>query len=437
MSNNVQQSCPPWSCSWSDMLRRVAVPIAVTLLASFLFQWLGRDTALHSDSRYYLAVAEGRIAEVPDPFTKRVLYPWVVKYTAQVTGMSIETSFAVCGNLAFIVLVVTLLPMIQRYVCSQWVTIVLFVTMTSLILAREIQLPDLLHASLLAVFLALLLKQRLYASLVILAFLQLTRESTILVTFFFVILTLAKKRWKVACLALAITVGGLGVAGKVSEQGLPNIHRLNPIVYLAAKVPFNFAKNVLGIELWADTFVKNRPETFPDEPLFRMKPPSWLPAGSIQEVGIYKFNPSKPLNTLVQLLTIFGVLPTLVLPFLFRRTTWAPTDESSQFVLPLAVSYGMMSYLLAPCLGASIARLIGYGWPCFWVAVPMLIADKVDKGINFWPRIALLHLIASWAPLIISTSGLSGVWQSIVILVAATPCHILAYRHIKTALLRV
>lgn len=429
MSNDDLQSSSQPSASWLNFLRGGAVPIAVTLLASFAYQWVYRAAPLHNDSAHYHAVAEGRIAEIHDPFTKRVLYPWLVRQTAQLTGLSIEASFTVWGNLAFVVFAVVLLSLIQRYVRSSWFTLAFFLTPVNLILARENQLPDLLHASLLALFFLVLYERRLVVSLVLLALLQLTRESTLLVTFFFVIFTFVRRRWVVAMLAIAISVAGLGVAGKVAKQGLPNVHGVNNVVYLAAKVPYNLSKNVFGVYFWTDTSARNKPESFPDEPIFRMNSPSWLPTGKIKEFGLYKIDLTKPLVTIAQMLTLFGVLPVLVMPFLFRRSTWAPPAETRQYVLPIAFGYGAMSYWLAPCLGASTDRLISYGWPCFWIAAPMLISDKIGVGSDSWGRIALLHAIASWCPLLISSAGLGGVWHSLAVLAVAIPCHFLAYRH--------
>jgi len=41
----------------------------------------------------------------------------------------------------------------------------------------------------------------------------------------------------------------------------------------------------------------------------------------------------------------------------------------------IGLLYGLASFLIGPMLGASVNRLIGYGWPAFWLAVPFLASN--------------------------------------------------------------
>jgi hypothetical protein len=70
-------------------------------------------------------------------------------------------------------------------------------------------------------------------------------------------------------------------------------------------------------------------------------------------------------------------------------------------LLRFALIYGAASYLMAPLLGNWIAHLAGYGWPLFFIALPLLFdkfpgrvatAKQAFAGMAF----CMLHL-AVWA----------------------------------------
>ena len=70
---------------------------------------------------------------------------------------------------------------------------------------------------------------------------------------------------------------------------------------------------------------------------------------------------------------------------------------------PLAVQiafvYGLISCLLGTSLGTGVFRLVGYGWPLFWLALPYLL---LKCNLDFQRRDVLLlviySLVAAWLP---------------------------------------
>jgi hypothetical protein len=65
-------------------------------------------------------------------------------------------------------------------------------------------------------------------------------------------------------------------------------------------------------------------------------------------------------------------------------------------VFRFCVVYGVLSILMAPLLGASADRLVGYGWPFYFGVLPWFIAASYDlRGLrSAW--ILLLHLLTCW-----------------------------------------
>ena len=73
-------------------------------------------------------------------------------------------------------------------------------------------------------------------------------------------------------------------------------------------------------------------------------------------------------------------------------------SSTPNLLLPFALLYGSLSFLLAPVLGELFARLFAYSWPLFLVALPILVSRS---GLTFTSTRAAtlfvtLHLALSW-----------------------------------------
>lgn len=94
-------------------------------------------------------------------------------------------------------------------------------------------------------------------------------------------------------------------------------------------------------------------------------------------------------------MTTFGLLPLLFAYLVSRhRNVLWPNDVMLRF----CVAYGLVSFVIAPELGASVPRLFAYAWPLFVVAVPILFSRlfSLPRG----PLVALLsiHVAIAWTP---------------------------------------
>jgi hypothetical protein len=46
----------------------------------------------------------------------------------------------------------------------------------------------------------------------------------------------------------------------------------------------------------------------------------------------------------------------------------------------IALAYGLVSFFTGPALGASARRLVGYGWPAFLLAGPLLLVVRIASA---------------------------------------------------------
>ncbi len=243
-------------------MRAWMVPVLTLLIVGVAIanSWLLRSNPFDGDSRHYIAMAEGRLAEVRQPYTSRLLDPAISGLISRTTGLSLEASFYVVNVACLAVLLSAGLILIMGRVRSLGFVLSIVLTPILLYRFREVYLPDCMHAALAAVFFLALSRGFTWFAVPLLFLMQVTREATVLLTFFLVALSAYQRKWKLAGTAVLFTVLGIGFVGHFAKQGLGNIHEANELVYLVGKVPFNFLTNVCGVRMWTNTHAKNDPQ---------------------------------------------------------------------------------------------------------------------------------------------------------------------------------
>jgi len=382
---------------------------------------------LSSDSYWYIELAEGRPYNVVKPFSSRILHPAVVRVISGIGNLNISQSFFVVGFLALVALITEVLLMLRLTTpYSPVIGVAIVFTPFLLHLFRDYYLPDLFHASLLGLFLILLMNQKLLVSLLILLLLHLTRESTILLSLCIVLVSLYKSQRRYAIAVFAITAIGMFFTSIATRLGQPNIHEINTFLYMLFKIPFNFSKNILGVQLWTNTLALRCSESFPHDPIFTVSIPSWLRLGSIRAIGIYDFNPLRPLKTLQLLLTLFGIAPTLVIFSLKKVRKQILINNSVWFLV--ALMYGLVSFFVGTSLGTSVRRLIGYGWPAFWVVTPVLMVRYYYLDRRHSIHLLLYHVILCWVPYFVNYFQVRLALSIGIVLFVAFLIHYLAFK---------
>ena len=378
----------------------------VGLVALLLHNWLplvsyreaGQNTLPYMfavDSEQYLAMAQGRVSEVQSPFTKRFLYPWLVRMAAGNTRLPLGTAAMTLNFASWCLLACCLAAALESFGGEPWLAVLFLATpfpLESLLLGY---MPDLFVTALTALFFLLLARRRERWAMVVLLLAFLARESTLLLCVMGAGIGFLRRGKTMAYGSLAVLAGGVMAGAWFLRLGQPNIHHLPDFTYMVLKVPYNFLHNVFGIMIWSDV----RADT--GVPVVRWSLPHLLQfGGADREIGLV-FGKRPPTETFLHLFTIFGFAPILLWHW---RGKFAQVRQSPPAV-QLAFAYGLVMYPLATALGAWTGRLIGYAWPLFWLAGPCVF--KLP-GLKARPAeaafLALCYLLVAWLP------GCSGFW---------------------------
>ena len=302
---------------------------------------------------------------------------------------------AVISSLIFYLCILSLL----RDVRPRWLVFVLLISPLWWVWGGNIYIQDMFAAALTALLLLLLRSSEpnsqfsifnsQFSIPFVLFLLQLTRESSALLSLALIALALWRRRWRLAVGAFAAMAAGMAVVAWASRDALPSANGLDGGVYLVAKALANGVRNFTGVIPWNDGYAARMPWYYPDPPVWKCALPAFLQMGNVHEVGIYKFMPGVVLRTFALWLLYF---PGVILLF-FKGVPSATGQQvnrsailNSQFSIlnsPFYIQYsfvvGLVFWLLAPFSGPSLDRLVGYAWPLFWVALPFL-RPRRDKA---------------------------------------------------------
>ncbi len=376
-----------------------------------------------SDAGAYLQMAGGE--DLPRPFANRILVPKLVAALTHATDCSPDTAFRGLGMASVLLFAWSLIRLARRRKAHPLLMPLFLAVPFSIFLFRDYYLPDLPHAALVATFLAAVADGRRRTALAVMLAAGLVRESTILLGIVAGLLTWRRgeRGWGVS-MAVSAAAGAFAAWLWSGGTATGDVHGLGPGAYLMLKVPFNVAGNLLGVELWADTL------PLPD-PVLRWDLPDWVPGGRVTSVGIWRWNPLRPVFMLGMLLTTFGVMPAALL---HRRRRGRPLVDAADLALGIGLAYGLIALALAPCVGSAVGRLLSYGWPALLVAAPLTTyGDRHPlRADTRW--LTALHVVCAWLP---AAAGLVPVTTASMAVLAVTAliCHVLAYRRIGASAL--
>jgi hypothetical protein len=412
----------------------LAVTVLIALAAAPNFP------SFDENSNEFQNMAAGRWGEVHQPYSSRFLHPMLAAALVRESGCSVDTAFR---WIAFAILplavgVVALL-FFKLEIDSRLLAPVLF----GYPLARSFQLicmADLLYTLLLGLFVLLLAYRRFILAGLMLVVLFCARESTLVLGLVAALMVAAEFRSAphqdnpaishepvprsgrgagvVAAFLLATAIG-LWLNHHIAAKAAGNIHQIDPVIYLMAKVPFNFLQNVMGVRLWSNTYISMHG----DHPIVRWALPAWVRAhsGAITDIGINDLSPRFPANCLSAVLCGFGVLlTTLAKEICDKARAEGPTiagacrrcravgrgfaDLFAEQPLALRVAgvYGIVTLLIVPLLGSAVLRYVFYAWPAFWLLSAKLFQRnylRAPRNRRCLAALLVVHLALVWLPL--------------------------------------
>jgi hypothetical protein len=379
--------------AWPRAVRRVVVVAAALLATAFWAAMTRRMQPVFSvpDSASYLRLATGDVAHVMQPWASRQLGVLVVRALAAMLHVTVRQAFLIEAAVALFVTLLVVDWLLLRADAPRWMLVAVAVLPSWAMLVQYLALPDLWYAAMIAVLLVTLEREWLWAACGMMLPLMLSRESTSLTLLCFLFAAWRRLRWgQRVCAVSAAALGAVAVS-RLAAGAMSNVEHIPQALYLFAKVPWNFMRNVLGVLPWSNV----------NTDLCRV--PVWqmpLHAGSVQAVGVCGVSMQQQVAAVTAAMMQFGLLPLLFLAVWLQRRM--RRDDS--VLLRFSLVYGGACFLLAPVLGAGFAHLVGYAWPLFLVAGPLLLGEVNGEGrrsaaaIGFFALHMGLCATADWFP---------------------------------------
>jgi hypothetical protein len=380
--------------SWNSRERWVALVLVVVIGAGTTLAIVHVPSVFHSpDSSHYLKIAAGLTDTVMQPFASRQLGARVAALLARLMHADVRQGFLLEAALSLVFAMGVACWLALRTSAPRWLLLALMLVPSWTLLVQYLLLPDLWYAALLAGLMLLLANERWLAAALMMFPLMLSRESTSLTLLCFLVaawprLEAWRRGWVLAT-ALVSAAAGSVIVGRLAAGSQPNREHLPQAIYLFAKVPWNFLRNVAGVLPWSDGNSQ-----LCTVPVWSV--PVSLPFhSSVHAVGVCGFSLIQQGLAMEGTMTNFGLLPLLVAVLWWRHRRW----QGRSVLLRFALLYGGVSYLLSPVLGAGFAHLMQYAWPLFLVALPQLFDEfksgpmttsRTASGIGFF----VLHLVA-------------------------------------------
>lgn len=359
--------------AWPVRARLIAGVIAVAASAALVCVIVAHMEPVFSlaDTSFYMNIARGDTAHVMQPWASRQLGALVVAALARMLHWTIERSFLLEGGVSLVVTLGTVYWLMLRTAAPRWMLIAAAVLPSWIPLVQYLVLPDLWYAALLAVVFLLLSREQFMAAALMMFPLMLSRESTSLTLLCFLAACWNRLGWRQRIAAVIAAAAGSAVVGHLTADSPGNLEHLPESIYILAKIPWNFLRNVVGIMPWSNVYP------------FLCKVPIWsmsLHYRDVRTVGICGFSWNQQMVAFEVILTSFGLLP-LLAGFLWwrHRRLRLPGSSGGSVLLRFSLLYGAACLVLAPVLGAGFQHLEGYAWPLFLVALPILF-DEFEPG---------------------------------------------------------
>ncbi|MFA4901967.1 MAG: hypothetical protein WC600_04400 [Desulfobaccales bacterium] len=345
----------------------------------------------HIDSFFYNALAKGEA--VKKPFSGRIFYPTIAHLLQRLSGLSLDHAFVLANSIGLLMLLLTVTAIIKSITSYAVIAIPLLFTPFLIRSLSLVFLPDLFSAGLTGLFFYLLYRSYFWPSLSILLLIYLARENAIFLCLSLAAMGLCKYRLRWAVAGIAVLLMGIVITSWAGRHGLPQEYQMNFLLYLALKLPKNLLYNLSGILIWTNVY--------PDvgHPYFLITLPGWLPLGKLHTIGITPMQPLVTLNTIMLLLTTFGVAPSLLGLELAKH--WKQIFAEDQFWLQVAIIYGVSSFLVGIAVSYDVIRLLGYAFPAFWLALPALLLRYSTFSLSSLAKLLCYQVVACWLPWIL------------------------------------
>jgi hypothetical protein len=380
ISATLQPSIPGYADEQRSRIRTrlaliaVTVGIAVLLAAQdFPRRW--------DDSPVYIGMAQGLPALMP--WAGRILLPDLVALLTRTLGLGMDRAFELINCFAF---TVWILIVAERWRTSIWLPFFLVLPL-AVVGLQNVFITDMFHMGLTAIFI-LLLRYNAVAAAVFMVFMMLGRENSELLA----LISVGFLLWNRKAFAAGAMLAGFLIGSFIAHWAAAkasNVHQMPEIFYLIFKMPSNFLRNWLGVLLWTNGYA------WCEQPVFTISFPGTFHLGVITKVGFCAPSILAPLAAAASYVTIFGVLPAVLVSVL--KTRGVPLAKWREEWWATSFAYGAFMFFLATFVGNPVDRDIAFAWPLFLISLPTICPEMLT-----W-KVAALNVSAAWGPLLLSS----------------------------------
>ena len=350
-----------------------AIYAASIISTAFLFLFLAYVSGFYEQypdiARYELMI-QGKFDQAGEPYASRVLGPLLANLIMRLTDITALKALAVVNAVSFILFFAS----VSYYLMNNGVKLidaqVFLITPYSFIIAKYLYVPDAI--GLLSCFLLLLFcfYRRSNSMSAILAVLSVLARKTFFVPIGFIILSgvLNKRVLFVAVLIISTMIGVVSIDFLVGENAA-NRHNMNMMSYYMLKIPVNLFGNVLGIDMYTNTY------QWCDNPVVVFDVSNIIFIGDVDKVGFCYPSFLKIVRTLFVYLVILGLWPYIAI-FLIVKYYKSRDFRSEDFVV---IGAAILLFLLSAGFGRTAERLFIYSYPFLVFAGPALIKFARDS----------------------------------------------------------
>lgn len=363
------------------------------------------------NSDFYINMATGHAASVMKPFSSRILHPFLARGLIR-AGLTVPTAFTVVAVAALALLFASISSLVRWFGDERPLWPFLLFCPILVEYFRTAYMNDLLHAALLGVLFAVLVRSE-RAFFPILLALIICRESTMLVAAVLAVYFVWRRKYAHAVGTIFTVVLGFLIVSWIAPAGGHNIHSLSTGAYIVEKTGWNFLANWLGLRLWRPTFEWACPA-----PLFQTKLPLLK-----TDLVLCNWDMESIINTWTNFLGTISLAGAIVLAS--WKSLRIRLDGKRLELLFVIAAYGILAGIVGTFTGTATHRLIGYGWPFIWIVVPVVFNVALKPGYtSLW---FLLHCALMWIRQAIPTRT---TLPELVFCAVVITLNVLAYRSI-------
>jgi hypothetical protein len=340
------------------------------------------------DAPHYITLAEQGPMTVQRPHSTRILPSHIVHLLHFM--MNTHKAFLLLGILSLVIFNFNVICLIRMI--NYPFIVIFFIVFNPLVQFYFIQyyIPDLFYNALLSSLLLLSVSGFYFLSSIIMILLYLTRETTIILSIIIIaILYYNNKRKELYYYLIATLLGIFGLL-VVKQFAGPNIWGLAEPVYLIIRIPYHTFQNIFGIPLVTNAIPYCKP-------ILNIELPKLMQLGKIKSVGICSWNYEHLLFVISTTLSVFSIGPLLLIMQIYKK--YIKCDNLWILIISY---YGLTMFIASFFISVDIKRVIGYGWPLFWVAIPFMGYRIYHEHLfALWPLL-IYYINDNWANYIIS-----------------------------------